>query len=236
MPEIIYTLVVTHITIVAVTCFLHRSQAHKSVTFHPIVSHFFRFWLWFTTGMITKQWVAIHRKHHSSTDVEGDPHSPHMFGIWNILFRGVYYYYLSGKNAKMVVSFGRGTPDDWIERKIYTPYNYAGVITMLVINILLFGWLGIIIWATQMIWIPFWAAGVINGLGHWWGYRNGDTKDRSTNMIPWAVWIGGEELHNNHHMTPASAKLSKRWFEFDIGWFYIKTLSLLRLATVNTVS
>ena len=236
MLEIIYTLIVTHITIVAVTCFLHRSQAHKSVTFHPIVSHFFRFWLWLTTGMITKQWVAIHRKHHSSTDVNGDPHSPHMFGIWNILFRGVYYYYLSGKNAKMVVSFGRGTPDDWIERKIYTPYNYTGVIAMLVINILLFGWLGIIVWATQMIWIPFWAAGVINGLGHWCGYRNGDTKDRSTNMIPWAVWIGGEELHNNHHMTPASAKLSKRWFEFDIGWFYIKTLSLLGLATVNTVS
>jgi len=236
MLEIIYTLIVTHITIVAVTCFLHRSQAHKSVTFHPIVSHFFRFWLWLTTGMITKQWVAIHRKHHSITDKEGDPHSPHVYGIWNILLRGVYYYYIAGKNAKMIVNFGRGTPDDWIERKLYSRYNYAGVIAMLVINILLFGWVGIIVWATQMLWIPFWAAGVINGLGHWWGYRNGDTKDRSTNIIPWALWIGGEELHNNHHLTPASAKLSKKWFEFDIGWFYIKTLSLLGLATVNTVS
>lgn len=235
MLEIIYTLVLTHITIVAVTCFLHRSQAHKSVTFNPIVSHFFRLWLWLTTGMITKQWVAIHRKHHSATDKEGDPHSPHVYGILNILLRGVYYYYLSGKNAKMVVSFGRDTPDDWIERKLYTPYNYVGVVIMLAINLLIFGWMGIVIWAAQMLWIPFWAAGVINGLGHWWGYKNGTTKDHSTNLIPWAIWIGGEELHNNHHMTPASAKLSKRWFEFDMGWFYIKTLSLLGLATVNTV-
>ena len=236
MLEILYTLILTHITIVSVTCFLHRSQAHKSVTFHPVVDHFFRLWLWLTTGMITRQWVAIHRKHHSTTDKEGDPHSPHVHGILNILFRGVYYYYLSGKNAKMVVSFGRGTPDDWIERKLYTPYNYSGVIVMLAINLLLFGWMGLVIWTVQMLWIPFWAAGVINGMGHWWGYRNGATKDRSTNLIPWAIWIGGEELHNNHHMTPASAKLSKRWFEFDIGWFYIKTLSLLSLATVNTVS
>ena len=235
MSEIIYTLIVTHITIVAVTCFLHRSQAHKSVTFHPIVSHFFRLWLWLTTGMITKQWVAIHRKHHSTTDKEGDPHSPHVSGIWNIVLRGVYYYYIAGKNAKMIITFGRDTPNDWLEQKIYAQHHQYGILIMLLINILLFGWTGIIIWLMQIIWIPFWAAGVINGLGHWWGYRNGETKDRSTNLIPWAIWIGGEELHNNHHLAPASAKLSRRWFEFDIGWFYIKTLSILRLATVNTV-
>lgn len=235
MLEIIYTLIVTHITIVAVTCFLHRSQAHKSVTFHPVINHFFRLWLWLTTGMITRQWVAIHRKHHSITDKEGDPHSPHVHGIWNIVLRGVYYYYLSGKNTKMLISFGRDTPDDWIERKIYTPYHYIGIGIMLAINLLIFGWIGAIIWLAQIIWIPFWAAGVINGLGHWWGYRNGKTKDFSTNLVPWGIWIGGEELHNNHHLAPASAKLSRRWFEFDIGWFYIKTLSLLRLANVRTV-
>jgi len=235
MLEIIYLLIVTHITIVAVTCFLHRSQAHKSVTFHPIINHFFRLWLWLTTCMITKQWVAIHRKHHSTTDKEGDPHSPHVHGIWNIVLRGVYYYYIAGRNSKMIVNFGRGTPDDWIERKIYTPYNYAGVTIMLLINLFVFGWLGFVIWGIQMIWIPFWAAGIINGLGHWSGYRNGETKDRSTNLLPLGIWIGGEELHNNHHLSPASAKLSKKWFEFDIGWFYIKTLSLLGLATVNTV-
>jgi stearoyl-CoA desaturase (delta-9 desaturase) len=236
MQEIIYTLIVTHITIISVTCFLHRSQAHKSVIFHPIIEHFFRAWLWLTTGMITKQWVAIHRKHHSVTDKEGDPHSPHVNGIWNILLRGVYYYYISGKNAKMIISFGRDTPDDWLERKIYTPYHHVGILIMLAINILLFGWIGAVIWLVQIIWIPFWAAGVINGLGHWWGYRNGETKDFSTNLIPWGIWIGGEELHNNHHLSPASAKLSKTWFEFDIGWFYIKTLSLLRLATIKTIS
>jgi stearoyl-CoA desaturase (delta-9 desaturase) len=235
MLEIIYTLIVTHITIVSVTCFLHRSQAHKSVTFHPIVSQFFRLWLWLTTGMITKQWVAIHRKHHSITDKEGDPHSPHVYGIWNILLRGVYYYYLSGKNAKMIVNFGKGTPDDWIERKLYTPYNYVGIWIMLIINLVFLGWAGAIVWILQMLWIPFWAAGVINGLGHWFGYKNGKTRDYSTNIIPWGIWIGGEELHNNHHLSPASAKLSKRWFEFDIGWFYIKILNLLGLATINTV-
>lgn len=232
---ILYTLLVTHLTIISVTLFLHRSQAHKSVTFHPIASHFMRFWLWLTTGMITKQWVAIHRKHHSSTDKEGDPHSPHVHGIWNILLRGVYYYYEAGKNAKMIVNFGKGTPDDWMERKLYSPYNYVGVVVMLLINVILFGWAGIAVWLVQIIWIPLWAAGVINGLGHWWGYRNGVTRDRSTNLIPLGIWIGGEELHNNHHLAPASAKLSRRWFEFDIGWFYIKTLSLLGLAVVNTV-
>lgn len=233
---ILYTLLVTHLTIISVTLFLHRSQAHKSVTFHPIAGHFMRFWLWLTTGMITKQWVAIHRKHHSMTDKEGDPHSPHVHGIWNILLRGVYYYYIAGKNAKMIVNFGKGTPDDWIERKLYSPYNYVGVLVMLLINLTIFGWTGLVIWLVQIIWIPFWAAGVINGLGHWWGYRNGVTRDRSTNLIPLAIWIGGEELHNNHHLAPGSAKLSRRWFEFDIGWLYIKALSLLGLAVINTVN
>lgn len=235
MLEIIYTLIVTHITIIAVTCFLHRSQAHKSVTFHPIINHFFRLWLWLTTGMITKQWVAIHRKHHRFSDVEGDPHSPLVYGIKNIFLRGVYYYYLAAKETGIMFSYGKGTPNDWMERKLYTPYNKYGILLMLLINVLLFGWIGFIVWGIQMIWIPFWAAGVINGIGHWFGYRNGETRDNSKNITPWALWIGGEELHNNHHLAPASAKFSRRWFEFDIGWFYIKTLSLLGLATINTV-
>jgi stearoyl-CoA desaturase (delta-9 desaturase) len=182
--------------------------------------------------MITKQWVAIHRKHHSSTDKEGDPHSPHVHGIWNIVSRGVYYYYLAGKNAKMIVNFGKGTPDDWLERKIYTPYNYMGVVLMLLINLSVWGVWGLLIWAVQMLWIPFWAAGIINGVGHWFGYKNGDSKDHSTNIIPWGFVIGGEELHNNHHLEAANPKLSRRWFEFDIGWMWLtifRTLGLARL-------
>ena len=233
MTAILYTLIVTHITIVCVTLFLHRGQAHKGLVFHPILSHFMRFWLWLTTGMITKQWVAIHRKHHSSTDKDGDPHSPVIYGIWNILFKGVYYYYIAGKNAKMIVNFGKGTPDDWLERKIYTPYNYAGVVLMLLSNILLFGAIGILIWLIQMIWIPFWAAGVINGVGHKWGYRNGNSKDCSTNIIPVGIIIGGEELHNNHHLEPANPKLSRKWFEFDIGWMYINVFKHLRLLSLR---
>jgi stearoyl-CoA desaturase (delta-9 desaturase) len=192
-----------------------------------------RFWLWLTTGMITKQWVAIHRKHHSATDKEGDPHSPVVHGIWNILLRGVYYYYLAGKNAKMIVNFGRGTPDDWLERKIYTPYNYMGVVLMLLINLSVWGVWGFLVWAVQMIWIPFWAAGVINGVGHWWGYRNGDSKDKSTNIVPWGILIGGEELHNNHHLEAGNPKMSRRWYEFDIGWMWFtifRALGLARLA------
>jgi stearoyl-CoA desaturase (delta-9 desaturase) len=235
MSEIIYTLILTHITIVAVTCFLHRSQAHKSVTFHPVINHFFRLWLWLTTGMVTKQWVAIHRKHHSTTDVEGDPHSPHVYGIWRVLFRGAGLYHEASKNTKMVSNFGRGTPDDWLENNVYTKHSRVGILIMLLINVLVFGVWGILIWGIQMIWIPFWAAGVINGLGHWLGYRNGETKDQSKNLSFLGIVIGGEELHNNHHLSPASARLSRRWFEFDIGWFYIKTLSLLGLATINTV-
>lgn len=230
---ILYTLIMTHITILCVTLYLHRSQTHLSVTFNPVVSHFMRFWLWLTTAMVTKQWVAIHRKHHQYSDTEGDPHSPKLFGIKNILFRGVYYYYLAAKDARMTLSYGKGTPDDWIEKNVYTKYNYAGVSLMLLIDILLFGWIGAIVWLVQMLWIPFWAAGVINGIGHWFGYRNGETRDNSRNIFPLGVWIGGEELHNNHHLNPASAKLSKRWFEFDIGWFWIKVLVYLKLAKIN---
>lgn len=235
MLEIIYTLIVTHLTIVSVTLFLHRSQAHKSVTFHPVVSHFMRFWLWLTTGMITKQWVAVHRKHHQKTDREGDPHSPHVHGIWQVLFKGAGLYHSASKDKKMVQQYGVGTPDDWIEENVYTSYSRLGIFIMLIINLFVFGPWGFLVWGVQIIWIPFWAAGVINGLGHWLGYRNGETKDRSTNLIPLGIWIGGEELHNNHHLAPASAKLSRKWFEFDIGWLYIKTLSYLRLATINTV-
>jgi len=232
---VIYILVMTHITILCVTIFLHRSQTHKAVTLHSIISHPMRLWLWLTTGMVTKQWVAIHRKHHQHSDQDGDPHSPKVFGIKNILFRGVYYYYLAAKDARMTLSYGKGTPEDWIEKNLYSKYNYAGVVLMLLINILLFDWYGPVIWLIQMIWIPFWAAGVINGVGHWFGYRNGETRDNSRNIFPLGIWIGGEELHGNHHLDPASAKLSKRWFEFDIGWFWIKVLSYLKLAKINRI-
>jgi stearoyl-CoA desaturase (delta-9 desaturase) len=233
MNAILYTLITTHITIIAVTLYLHRSQTHRGVTFNPVVNHFFRFWLWLTTAMVTKQWVAIHRKHHQYSDVEGDPHSPKLFGIKNILFRGVYYYYVTAKDARMTLSYGKGTPEDWIEKNIYSKYNYAGVCLMLIINVVLFGWIGPIIWLIQMLWIPFWAAGVINGIGHWFGYRNGTTRDNSHNILPIGIWIGGEELHNNHHLDPANPKLSKKWFEFDAGWFYIKVLEKLKLATLK---
>ena len=224
----------THITIACVTLYLHRSQAHKSVEFHPVISHFMRLWLWLTTGMVTKQWVAIHRKHHRFSDHEGDPHSPVVYGIKNIFFRGVYYYYLAAKDAAMIMSYGKGTPNDWIERKVYTPYRHTGILLMMVIDLVLFGPWGLLIWGIQMLWIPFWAAGVINGVGHWVGYRNGETKDNSRNISPLGIIIGGEELHNNHHLDPASARLSKKPWELDIGWVYIRILSALGLAKVRT--
>lgn len=234
MIELIYTLIVTHITILSVTIYLHRSQAHRGIEFHPILSHFMRFWLWLTTGMITKQWVAIHRKHHRFSDHEGDPHSPVVYGIKNIFFRGVYYYYLAAKDTSILFSYGKGTPNDWIERNVYTPYNKYGILLMLLIDILLFGIGGVLIWGIQMIWIPFWAAGVVNGIGHWIGYRNGTTKDNSKNFSPWGIVIGGEELHNNHHLDPASPKLSRRWFEIDVGWLWIRLFVMLRLAKLKT--
>lgn len=238
MTEILYTLITTHITIASVTLYLHRSQSHKAVAFHPMVNHFMRFWLWLTTGMVTKEWVAIHRKHHSRPDKPGDPHSPHQFGIWRVLFGGAFLYSKEAKNEETVSRYGVGTPDDWIERNVYTPYNWVGIILMLLIDLILFQWWGFVVWGIQMVWIPFWAAGVINGIGHWWGYkgtthRNGKTKDGSRNIIPWGIIIGGEELHNNHHLRPLSAKLSRRWFEFDVGWLYIQLLSYCRLAKVN---
>jgi stearoyl-CoA desaturase (delta-9 desaturase) len=233
MTELIYTLIVTHITIICVTVFLHRGQAHRTLIFSPVLSHFMRFWLWLTTGMVTKEWVAIHRRHHVSSDSPGDPHSPHVFGIWRVLFGGALLYRDSSKNSAIIAQYGIGTPDDWIERKVYTPYNFLGILLMLAIDLLLFGPWGLVVWGIQMIWIPFWAAGVINGLAHWWGYRNGETKDKSTNISPWGIIIGGECLHNNHHLEPANPRLSRRWFEFDIGWLYIKIFEFLRLLKIK---
>ena len=233
MNSILYTLIVTHITILCVTLFLHRSQAHRAVTFNPVIEHCMRFWLWLTTGMVTKQWVAIHRKHHQTSDQEGDPHSPQIYGIWRVLFGGAFLYHSASKDTEMVEKLGVGTPDDWVERNIYTPHSRLGIAIMLVIDLVLFGPVGFIVWGVQMLWIPFWAAGVINGLSHWWGYRNTDTKDTSRNLIPIAIWIGGEELHNNHHADGANARFKQRWFEFDEGWMWIKLLKLLGLAKIR---
>jgi stearoyl-CoA desaturase (delta-9 desaturase) len=233
MTELLYILIATHITIAAVTLFLHRSQAHRSVQFHPAVAHFFRFWLWLTTGMVTKQWVAVHRKHHRFSDEPGDPHSPHVYGIKQVFFKGAVLYHAASKDKNMVDTYGVGTPADWIEHNLYSAHSRLGIGILFLFNIIVFGWIGAIIWGIQMLWIPFWAAGVVNGVGHWWGYRNGQTKDCSRNIVPWGIVIGGEELHNNHHLDPASAQLSRRWFEFDIGWMYIRLLSSLRLVTVK---
>jgi stearoyl-CoA desaturase (delta-9 desaturase) len=192
-----------------------------------------RFWLWLTTGMVTKEWVAIHRKHHQKTDVEGDPHSPHVFGIWTVICKGALLYKSAAKDTKLIKQYGAGTPDDWIERKIYTPYNFAGIMLMLTIDLLLFGTFGLAVWAIQMIWIPFWAAGIVNGVGHWRGYRNSETKDCSTNIVPWGILIGGEELHNNHHDMPSRVKLSVKWFEFDLGWAWFKLFNFTKLASLT---
>jgi stearoyl-CoA desaturase (delta-9 desaturase) len=183
--------------------------------------------------MITKQWVAIHRKHHRYSDIEGDPHSPHVYGIMRVFFKGAVLYHDASKDKDMVNSYGVGTPSDWMERNVYTKHSRLGITLLLVINLLCFSWVGLLIWAIQMIWIPFWAAGVINGLGHWWGYRNGETKDKSKNISPWGIIIGGEELHNNHHLNPASVRLSRRWFEVDLGYIWLRFFSLLRLAKIK---
>ena len=234
MNALIYTIVATHATIVCVTLYLHRGQAHKGIIFHPLLQHLMRAWLWLTTGMVTKQWVAIHRKHHAFSDKEGDPHSPHVFGIWTVFTKGALLYARGAKDTDMVETFGVGTPDDWIERNIYTPHSRLGILLMLIIDLLFFGPWGFIVWGVQMLWIPFWAAGVINGVAHWIGYRNGETKDHSGNISPWGILVGGEELHNNHHLAPASPKLSRKWFEFDIGWAYIRILQTLKLAKLKT--
>ncbi len=221
------------ITIACVTLYLHRSQAHRAVQFHPIVAHFMRFWLWLTTGMVTKEWVAIHRKHHQASDTELDPHSPKVYGIWRVLFGGAFLYVKAAKNKILIQELGHGTPNDWIEEKLYTPHSRLGILLMLIVDLALFGPVGFVVWGVQMLWIPFWAAGVINGLSHWWGYRNTNTKDTSRNLWPWAIWIGGEELHNNHHSNGASAKFKQRWWEIDIGWMYISILQFFRLAKVR---
>ena len=223
----------THITIICVTLFLHRGQAHRGITFHPIINHFMRFWLWLTTGMITKEWVAIHRKHHRYCEQKDDPHSPHVYGIYTVLFKGAFLYNNASKDKIMIEQYGVGTPNDWVEQNLYTPYSSLGILILLLINMLLFGVWGLLIWGIQMIWIPFWAAGVINGIGHYWGYRNGETKDRSRNISPWGIVIGGECLHNNHHLDPANPKLSRKWFEFDVGWMYFKILEKLNLAKLK---
>lgn len=232
MLEIIYTLVTTHITIICVTLFLHRGQAHRGIEFHPILEHFMRFWLWLTTGMVTKEWVAVHRKHHRYCEQGGDPHSPHVYGIWRVLFGGSFLYTDAKKDTVMIAQYGVGTPNDRIE-KLYSNYPWLGITLLLLIDVLCFSWWGLLIWGIQMIWIPFWAAGVINGLGHWWGYRNGKTKDNSKNIMPWGIIIGGECLHNNHHLDPANPKLSRRWFEFDIGWMWLTIFRCFGLAKLK---
>ena len=235
MIEILYTLIVTHITIVCVTLFLHRGQAHKSIEFNPILSHFMRFWLWLTTGMVTKQWVAIHRKHHRYSDNEGDPHTPHVYGIYNVLFKGALLYHTASKDKAMIESYGVGTPNDWLEKNLYSKHSRLGITLLLILNLLCFSWWGILIWGIQMIWIPFWAAGVINGIGHYIGYRNGVTKDHSRNISPWGIIIGGEELHNNHHLEPANPKLSRKSFEFDIGYMWLTVFRFFKLAKIRTI-
>jgi stearoyl-CoA desaturase (delta-9 desaturase) len=230
---IVVTLVLTHVTIAAVTIFLHRSQAHRALDLHPAVSHFFRFWLWLTTGMVTKEWAAIHRKHHAKVETDEDPHSPVTKGLSTVMWTGAELYRAESRNAETLERYGHGTPDDWVERNVYTPYSWQGVGLMLVIDLMLFGAPGLSIWAVQMMWIPFFAAGVVNGVAHWWGYRNYATADTSTNLVPWGFIIGGEELHNNHHAYGTSAKFSAQWYEFDLGWVYIRALSALGLATVR---
>ena len=226
----------THVTIAAVTIYLHRHQSHRSLDLHPIASHFFRFWLWLTTGMITKEWAAVHRKHHARVDSEQDPHSPQMLGLNRVLWAGVFLYTKEAANTATLERFGRGTPDDWLERNVYSGRNMLGIVLMALVNVVLFGPLpGAVIFLVQMLWIPFWAAGVINGVGHFFGYRNFHCEDASRNIVPLGILIGGEELHNNHHAFASSAKLSSKWYEFDIGWLYIRILEVLGLAKVNKV-
>ena len=232
---LVVALTFTHITIAAVTIFLHRQQAHRALDLHPVVSHFFRFWLWLTTGMVTKEWAAIHRKHHAKVETPDDPHSPQQWGIKKVLWDGTSLYRAEAKNLETITKYGHGTPDDWMERHVYTGRHSWGIFSMLGINLLLFGPLGLSIWAVQMMWIPFFAAGIINGVGHYWGYRNYEVPDASCNIVPWGIIIGGEELHNNHHTFPSSAKLSSKRWEFDIGWFYIRALERIGAARVKKI-
>lgn len=232
---VLVALGLTHVTIASVTIFLHRHQAHRALELHALPSHFFRFWLWLTTGMLTREWVAIHRKHHARCETADDPHSPRTRGIWKVLLEGAELYQAEARNADTLTRFGHGTPDDWLERHVYR-HNILGIALMLLLDLALFGPLGATLWAVQMAWIPVWAAGVVNGLGHFFGYRNFATSDASTNLLPWGILIGGEELHNNHHAFATSARLSNRWYEFDIGWMYIRILSFFGLARIKKVA
>ena len=234
---VLVALALTHVTIAAVTIFLHRHQAHHALDLHPAISHFFRLWLWLTTGMLTKEWAAVHRKHHAKCDTPEDPHSPQILGINRVLWAGVFLYVKEARKPETIERYGRGTPDDWLERNLYSRFKILGLILMGVSDIILFGIVpGLLIFATQIVWIPFWAAGVINGIGHYWGYRHWSTPDASTNIFPLGILIGGEELHNNHHAYPTSAKLSNKWYEFDLGWLYIRILEALGLAKVKHVA
>ncbi len=233
---VLVALIFTHITIAAVTIYLHRCQAHRALDLHPLPSHFFRFWLWLTTGMQTKHWTAIHRKHHARCETVDDPHSPQILGITKVLWQGAELFRIEAKNQQTLDKYGSGTPNDWLERNVYARHSSSGIGLMLIIDVILFGPLGLTVWAVQMAWVPVMAAGIINGIGHYWGYRHFATKDASTNIIPWGILIGGEELHNNHHAYASSAKLSNRWYELDIGWMYIRIMQMLRLARVKKVA
>jgi stearoyl-CoA desaturase (Delta-9 desaturase) len=232
---VFFTLVMTHVTMISVTIFLHRHQAHRALDLHPVASHFFRFWLWLTTGQVTKEWAAIHRKHHAKCEQADDPHSPHVHGIKTVLLQGYELYRKEAQNQETLARFGHGTPNDWIEKHLYSAYSYVGVALMLVIDLALFGVAGLAVWAVQMAWTPVMAAGIVNGAAHYWGYRNFEAPDASTNISPWGILIAGEELHNNHHTYPTSAKLSVKPYEFDIGWMYISVLQRAGLAKVKKV-
>ena len=227
---ILFTLLLTHITMISVTIYLHRHQAHRALDLHPLPAHFFRFWLWLTTGQVTKEWASIHRKHHAKCETVDDPHSPQIYGIRKVLLEGAELYRAESKVKETMDRYGHGTPDDWIERNLYTRYSWQGVGLMMIVNLYLFGALGLSVWAVQMMWTPIMAAGIINGAGHFWGYRNFEAPDSSTNISPWGILIAGEELHNNHHTYPTSAKLSVKPYEFDIGWMYISLLQMAGLA------
>lgn len=230
------TLAMTHLTIVAVTVYLHRAQAHRALELHPAVAHALRFWLWLTTGMVTREWVAVHRRHHAKVETEQDPHSPKILGLGKVMAQGTEIYRAAARDPDTLERYGHGTPDDWVERRIYSRFTWHGLALMLVLDLLLFGVYGIVMWAVQMLWVPFWAAGVINGIGHAWGYRNFESADASANIVPWGILVGGEELHNNHHAFPSSARLSSKWWELDLGWGYIRTLAALRLARVKKLA
>ncbi len=233
---VLAAVLLTHVTIAAVTIYLHRSQAHRGVDLHPVVAHVFRLWLWLTTGMQTKEWVSIHRKHHAKCETADDPHSPQVRGLKKVLWEGAELYIAESANTETLSKYGHGTPGDWLERNVYSRFTWQGVGVMAGVDLILFGWAGLAVWGVQMMWIPFFAAGVINGIGHFWGYRNYDVPDASTNIVPWGILIGGEELHNNHHTYPTSAKLSSKWYEFDMGWLYIRLLQSVGLAQVLRVA